>query len=461
MVVQKLSEFFGRDISQIFHRIKHHIAHAAGTYYSSGFPSAAIMVIDGIGESKSTWIGFGRGKDINQLYEIDYPDSIGFLWEKMSEFLGFSEYDAEKVMGLASYGNAHDALPAMRMVLDTSIAGTFHVNNEIILFRTGDFTKLEQLFGIPRRKKDQPLEQKHKNIAAALQHTTEEVVLNLAKEVKRLTGESRLCMAGGTALNVVANGKLAESELFDDIYIQPASNDAGGALGAAFYVYTNILGYGPPTPITHAYQGPEYSSEQISSVLFKYSDALEYRYVDNPAIEIAHILADGKLVAWFQGKMEAGPRALGHRSLLADPRHRDAMDWINSKVKKREYFRPLAPSVLEEYAQQWFETGNKIPDPAKYMLLAFKVKTEKKHLIPAVVHVDDTSRIQSVSKKTSPEYWELINEFRKLTEIPMVLNTSLNVQEPIVCTPQDAINTFLDSKIDCLVLEHYICIKKH
>ncbi|MBM3227729.1 carbamoyl transferase [Candidatus Peribacteria bacterium] len=459
--VQKLNELFHRDISSIFHYVKHHVAHAAGAYHSSGFPSAAILIVDGIGESKSTWIGAGKGKEISELSEIDYPNSIGFLWEKMSEFLGFSEYDAEKVMGLASCGDADNELPGIRMIVDSSLPGTFKVNNEIMLFRTGDFTKIEQLFSIARRKKEEPLTQKHKNIAAALQRVTEEVVLNLAKEVKEQTGERRLCMAGGTALNVASNARLAEEGLFDEIYIQPAANDAGGAVGAAFQIHTDVLGLDRPTPVPHAYQGPQYANENIAEVLAAHGDAVEYRFVEKMAEATAKLLADGKLIAWFQGKMEAGPRALGHRSLLADPRHREAMDWINSKVKRREDFRPLAPSVLEEHVQRWFETGRTIPDPAKYMLMAFKTKANKKHLIPAVVHVDDTSRIQSVSKETSPEYWQLIEEFRKLTGIPMVLNTSLNVQEPIVCSPEDAIKTFLDSKMDYLVLENYLCTRKN
>ena len=456
----KLSELFGRDIMSIFYNVRHHVAHAAGAYYSSGFPSAAILIIDGIAESKSTWVGLGEGKYIKELYEIDYPNSVGFVWEKMSEYLGFSEYDAEKVMGLAAYGDFNHQLSNMKKVIDITSQGNFRVDNEITLFRTGDFSRLEALFGVAQRKKDELINQEHKDIAAALQHITEEIVLSLAKEAKEITKENRLCLAGGTALNVVSNSKLSTSGLFREIYIQPAANDAGGALGAAFYVYTEILGYGRPTPVKDAYYGPQFSNSQILSILKTHDLTLEYRYVKNITKEAAKLIANEKLIAWFQGKMESGPRALGHRSLIADPRHKEAMDWINSKVKKREYFRPLAPSVMEEYVKNWFETDKNIPDPAKYMLMAFKAKADKKSLIPAVVHVDDTSRLQSVSKKTSPEYWNLINEFRKITGIPLVLNTSLNIQEPIVCSPEDAIKTFLDSKIDYLVLENYLCTKK-
>lgn len=460
-VLSELSKLFKKDIkeNENFFFIKHHLAHAAGTYYSSGYESAALLVADGIAESKSTWIGAGNGTEITKYFDLNYPNSLGFLWEKMSEFLGFSEYDAEKVMGLASYGDYQNEIFPMRKLVDSGSKGAFAINNDILLFRTGDFSELEKLFLIKRRNKEETLIKKHQDIAAALQFITNEIILNLAIEVKHLSGEKRLCMAGGTTLNVIANTKIAEANLFDEIYIQPPANDGGTSIGAAFYLWANILKNKRPSPVTHAYLGPAFSNDYISQIL-ENTDELEYKKADNIGEVTAKLLAEGNLVAWFQGAMEAGPRALGHRSLLADPRRPDVMDLINKKVKLREYFRPLAPSVLEEESTKWFQIGPKIPDPAYYMLMAFKVKPEKKYLIPAVVHVDDTSRIQVVNKKISPEYWGIINEFFKLTQIPMILNTSWNIQEPIVCSPEDAIKTFLRCKVEYLVLENYLCTKK-
>ncbi len=458
-VISKLSDLFGKNVTDIFNVVKHHVAHAAGAFYSSGFDSSAILIIDGIAEHYSTWLGMGDGTKIKSYYEIDYPNSLGFVWEKVSEFLGFSEYDAEKVMGLASYGNYKNELSGMTKLIDTSENGNFRVNNDMLLLRTGDFSQLEILFGVPKRNKGEELTLKHQDIAAALQHITEEIVLHLAHKLKELSSSSNLCLAGGTALNVVSNAKLVESNLFKNIYIQPEANDAGGAIGAAFYVYANILKLGRPKAVNHAYLGPDFSNEYILSVLQKHPE-LEFSFQKNITKETAKLLTAGNLIGWFQGEMEAGPRALGHRSLIADPRRSDVMDLINKKVKLREYFRPLAPSVLEEYVFDWFNILKPIPSPAYYMLLAVNVKNDKKSLIPAVVHVDGTSRIHVVNKKFSPEYWKLINEFYKLTKVPLILNTSLNIQEPIVCSPEDAINTFLRSDIDYLVLESYLCQKK-
>ena len=454
--IAELSRRWGRDLTEHFYHVKHHLAHAAGAFYSSDFPSAAILGIDGIAESNSTWVGVGKDTKLENYYEIDYPNSLGFLWEKMSEFLGFSEYDAEKVMGLASYGDYKAELAQMVQLVDSSPKTTFMINNDILLFRTGDFSALEKLFGIKRRQKDETLTKQHQNIAAAMQYVTQEIFVNLAREVKRLSGGERLCMAGGTTLNVVANGCVAQENLFDEIYIQPAANDAGGSLGAAFYLWADILKKGRPAPVPTAYLGPEFSNEQIERVL-KNEPRINYQKVTDLTGQAAGFLAEGKLVAWFQGRMEAGPRALGHRSLLADPRRTDMFDLINLKVKKREYFRPLAPSVLAEQADEWFEVPERLPDPTKYMLMTFSVKPEQRDKIPAVVHVDGTSRIHAVHRDASPRYWELISEFNKLTGIPMVLNTSLNIQEPIVCTPEDAIKTFLRSKIDYLCIGDYIC----
>ncbi len=457
-IIKKLSDLFERDISGIFNSVKHHYAHAAGAYYSSGFNSSAILVIDGIAEHNSTWLGIGKGTDIKNYYEIDYPNSIGFLWEKMSEFLGFSEYDAEKVMGLASYGNYENELNSMKELVYITEEGQFKVNNDILLFRTGDFSGLEKNFCVSSRKKGEELTSKHQDIAAAMQHMTEQIIISLAKKLKELSGEENLCLAGGTAFNVVSNTKLIQENIFKNVYIQPEANDAGGSIGSAFYFYANVLKLGKPKSVDHAYLGPKYSNEYILSVLNK-NPELNFEFIEDIGKKTAKLLTEGNLIGWFQGEMEAGPRALGHRSLIGDPRRTDIMDLINKKVKLREYFRPVAPSVLKEYVFDWFNLPNPIPNPAYYMLMAIKAKEEKKSLIPAVVHVDGTSRIQVVDNSVSPEYWNLINEFYQLTGVPMILNTSLNIQEPIVRSPEDAIKTFLKSNIDYLVLENYLCKK--
>lgn len=458
-VVTKLNELCGRDLEKDFHWIKHHVAHAAGAFYSSGFPSSAIAIIDGIGESKSAWIGMGKDRQLSEYFEVSYPNSLGFIWEKISEYLGFSEYDAEKVMGLAAYGDHQKTISRMRKIINLNGKDGFSVDNEIMLFRTGDFSGLENLFALPKRNKEEELTAAHKDIAAALQLVTEETVLSLARSAQKLSGEKRLCLAGGTALNVVANARVAQSGLFDEIYIQPAANDAGGAVGAAFYLWTNVCGNARVEPVKHAYLGPSYSNDEIKQLLDKTSE-LEFQYMNDIEKSCAQVLAEGNLVAWLHGAMETGPRALGHRSLLGDPRKADVLELINRKVKRREYFRPLAPSVLAEEAAKWFDLDSVMYDPLHYMLMAVQTKPEKSQLVPAIVHVDGSSRVHIVRKEHSARYWGLIDEFFKLTGVPMLLNTSLNIQEPIVCSPADAIKTYLSSQIDYLVLENYLCKRK-
>jgi len=446
-----------------FYYLNHHDCHAAGAYFSSGYKSAAILVIDGIAEFESTTWYRGSGTSLKKIDSIDFPNSLGFLWEKFSKYLGFSEYDASKVMGLTSYGDPAIYRKKFQELVKIKQDGTFTVDDSIIQFRNEDYSKLEKLFGLKRNKKNirhvDKTNQKYADLGATLQEATEKILLNLIKDIQKKTGLKSLCMAGGVALNCVANAKLIYSNIFEKIYIQPPADDAGGAIGAAFFVSTQILKQKRPKAVKHAYLGPKYSEKEIFSALKK-SDikCKKVRYIEK---ETAKLLASGKLVAWFQDRMEVGPRALGHRSILSDPRNKNALDLINEKVKLREPFRPLCPSFLEEQVKKWIDVGKSkdIPDPAYYMLIAFNAKPGKKKLIPAVVHVDNTSRIQVVNKKTSPKYWKLINEFFKLTKVPVVMNTSFNIQEPIVCSPEDAIKTFKRSKIDYLVMGNYLCEK--
>ncbi len=447
-----------------FHYLNHHDCHAAGTFFSSGYKSAAILIVDGIGEFESTTLYEGNGTGLKKIESLDFPNSLGFLWEKISKFLGFSAYDAAKVMGLASYGDPAVYKKNFEKLITINQDGTFIIDDSIIQFRNENYSKLETLFNLQKNnqiiRNVNEANQKYADLGATLQKITEEILLKLAQTLKQKTGLKSLCMAGGVALNCVANAKLIYADIFKEIYIQPTANDAGGAIGAAFFIWTQILKQKKPKAIKNAYLGPKYTEKEILSTL-KNSD-LKYTKVSSIEKQVAKLLAVGKLIAWFQGEMEVGPRALGHRSILSDPRNAKCLDVINEKVKLREPFRPLCPSILEEETKKWIDVGkNKyIPDPAKYMLAAFDAKPGKKKIIPAVIHVDNTSRIQIVSKKTSPKYWKLINEFYKLTKVPVLVNTSFNIQEPIICSPEEAIKTFNKSKIDYLVLENYLCERK-
>jgi len=470
-VINKLSKLSGRSVRKKFFFIPHHLCHAYSAYFHSGYDSAAIVVIDGIAEFASTWIGYGSGKNIKKLYEVDYPNSLGFFWEKMSEYLGFTEYEAAKVMGLSSYGQSLDTsyseaagslsgfgkgngkLLKMQKIVRKEPDGKFLIDNTILRFRTKDFAALEKFFGVKKRNKGDFISQEHEDIAAAMQLVTEDILVHIAREAKKRTSSENLCLSGGVALNCVSNAKLIEKNIFENIYIEPTCNDAGTAIGAAFYIWCNKLKGARPGPIPHAFLGPNYQDPEILAALEKSN--LEYKKVNEIEATVAKLLSQGKIIAFFQGAMEAGPRALGHRSILADPRNHNIREILNTKVKFRENFRPYCPSVLEKHAKNWFNV-KKLASPTKYMLAAVEAKVDKKDKIPAVVHVDGTSRIQAVNKKDFPQFWKLINEFYKITGVPLVLNTSFNIQEPIVCSPQDAVNTFKKGKIDYLVMNTFL-----
>ncbi len=455
-IPEKLSEIAGEDLAEKFQFIPHHLCHAASAFFLSPFESSAILVADGIAETSSTWLGFGSGNTIKRILEIDYPNSLGFLWEKMSEFLGFTEYDACKVMGLASYSEARKTMRKMKEIVQLEDDGTFSVNNEIMRFRTQDFGPLESLFETERRPDDVHIFAVHENIAASLQRITELALLNLTDRLQRETGSTNLCLAGGVALNCVANTRILRWSRFEQLFVQPAAHDAGTAVGAAYVLWNQRLGKPRVAPQTHDFHGPDYSNDELEAALKR--SGLVYRRHPDIETVAARLLAKGNIVGWFQGRMELGPRALGHRSLIADPRSPVIRDELNRRIKLREVFRPFCPSVLEEDARDWFEMES-VALPAYYMLMAYKVKRDRRRLIPAVCHVDGTARLQLVSKQIDPTYHRLITEFKRLTGVPMVLNTSFNIQEPIVCSPQDAIHTFLRSGMDYLVLGDHLVAK--
>ncbi len=450
-----ISELAGEAVEKKIHWIPHHLCHAASAFFVSPFSGAAILSIDGIGEISSTWLGGGEENKIEVLKEINYPNSIGFLWEKFSQFLGLGQYDASKVMGLASYGDWRKFYPQFQKLVKIYPDGNFSVDNSIMKFRLDDFGEIEELFGVKRINHPDERKISHEQIAAGLQKITNEVLLSLAHYLVKKSNSENLCLSGGVALNSVANYEIMKSGLFKNIYIQPAAHDAGTALGAAYYIWNQILGGKRGFVMEHAYWGPDYSEKEMESILIK--EAVKYKKIDNIEERTAKLLTEGNIIGWFQGKMEWGPRALGNRSLLVDPRKAELKEILNARIKKREPFRPFAPSILEEDADQWF----RIPTgcyslSAEFMEFVFPVKKDKADKIPAVVHIDGTSRIHLVRKEINPKYHRLLAEFKKLTGVPLVLNTSFNENEPIVCSPQDAVNTFKRTKMDYLVLGDFL-----
>jgi carbamoyltransferase len=432
----------------------HHQCHAASAFYPTPFREAAVLAVDGIGEANTTLLCYGQGTRVEMLKEIAYPNSLGFVWEKLSKFLGFGEYDAAKVMGLASYGDPRRYMGRFEQVIRLVPEGGFVVDNGVFRFRAEDYVPLENLFGARRRTREQDLAREHEDIAAALQEITNRVAIHLADYLHAQTGSRNLCLAGGVALNCVMNRVVYEESPFENLFVQPAAHDAGTALGAALFIWHSVLGMESRCVMDHAFWGPAFSDEEIETFL-RGEDSLIYVRVDDIERKAAELLADGNVVGWFQGAMEFGPRALGNRTLLADPRNPGMRDILNEKVKHRESFRPFAPSVLHEEADKWFEIA-KPTSASEFMLVAYPANPDFRDRIPAVVHVDGTSRIQTVRKEVNPRYHKMISEFYAMTGVPVVLNTSFNDSEPIVCTPEDAINTFKNTRIDYLAIGNYL-----
>ncbi len=444
-----------------FHYLNHHDCHAASSFFVSEYDEAAVIVIDGIGEFESTTLYKGSNNKLELLKRIEFPNSLGLLWEKISFYLGFSIYDASKAMGLSSYGNPV-LKDKMQEILTINEDGTFIVNDAIVQLRNTDCNKLETLFGLSARTslvtEITAETQGYADIALALQIATEEIFINLAKSIKKETDTKYLCLAGGVALNCVANGYLSYKKVFENFYVQPASNDAGTSIGAAYLIWHHILD-NPRIEVSKSpYLGPEYSNSEIEKTLKEHN--LIYEKHEDISSVTAKLLTEGQIISWFQGRMEIGPRALGNRSLLADPRYEETVELINVKVKHREAFRPFCPSILVERAYDWFELPKPLPEITDFMLGAFNVLPEKKDLIPAVVHFDGTCRIQTVHSKYNPRFHRLISEMERLTGIPIVLNTSFNDREPVVCSPQDAVHTFLKTRIDYLAIGNFLISKK-
>ncbi|WP_319779856.1 carbamoyltransferase [Maridesulfovibrio sp.] len=491
MLKKELAKF-GKGKYKLFFP-EHHLSHAASAFYPSPFQESAILTVDGVGEWATTTISKGSGKDIEILRELHFPHSLGLFYSAVTAFCGFKVNSGEyKLMGLAPYGNPEN--PSVKKwkdaiyetLIDVRPDGSMLLNMDYFNFATGltmfHAKKWEKLLDLPPRTPESDIAQEYMDFAWTVQSITEEIVSKLAKTTRKLTGCENLVMAGGVALNCVANGKLLKENVFDNIWIQPAAGDAGGALGAALAAWH--IGYEEERTVSASdtmqgsYLGPEFSDIDTMRVVRKYQ--APFRRIEDfkqLCSEVGGLLDDGKVIGWFQGRMEFGPRALGNRSIIGDPRNPEMQKKLNLKIKFREGFRPFAPSVMEEEISNYFD----IESPSPYMLLVAPVTEEKcfplpegygqmemydrlyvnRSEIPAITHVDNSARIQSVNKDVNPRYWELINSFREQTGCAVIVNTSFNVRgEPIVCTPNDAYACFMRTDMDYLVVGNFIFDKK-
>lgn len=446
-----IDDLLGRSLGQRLHFVPHHLAHAASAYFPSGFDRAAILTIDGIGETAASSLAKAVGTDIKTVETFEYPHSIGFIWEVFSGYLGFSHYDASKVMGLAAYGDPEVYREQFLSVMRADEVN-YGVAREFLGTHPDRFARMEAIFGPPRYE-DAEILPRHADIAAALQVATDAAVTAAVRRVKRRVPSDNLCLAGGVGLNCVTNEVVRRCGEFANVFIPSAPHDAGTAVGAAFAVHCAKDKRPPERGNATPYLGPAFRRSEILAAVK--SAGLRARRSKSPARDAAGMIAGGRIVAWFQGRMEFGPRALGNRSLLADPRRPDMRAILNQKVKHREDFRPFAPSVLAEHAEEWFEIG--MPTAShEFMLFACPVKPDKRDLIPAVLHKDGSARVQIVSRKSNPRFHELISSFHATTGVPLVVNTSFNDSEPIVCTPNDAIVTFRKSGIDALFMDDVV-----
>ena len=464
---------------------EHHQSHASAAFYPSPFEEAVILCMDGVGEwaTTSTWIG--KGNKITPLWEISFPHSLGLLYSAFTYYCGFKVNSGEyKLMGLAPYGKPIYAAKIKDKLIDIKEDGTFKLDMRYFKYHRGfrmTSQKFHKLFGSPPRNAEGRLTQFHMDLASSIQAVTEEIVIKIASSLREETGIKNICLAGGVALNCVANGKLLEKKIFKNIWIQPASGDAGSALGAALIGWHEYLNkprkVNPSDSMKGTYLGCNFSNEEIINYLKKINAPFETFQDEQLFEKIALQLEEGKVIGWFNGPMEFGPRALGGRSIIGDPRNQAMQSVMNLKIKYRESFRPFAPSVLEEDVASQFEMKNKSP----YMLFVSQVKKElcidmtneqkqlfgieklniQRSTLPAITHVDYSARVQTVSKKTNPRYYYLINAFKKLSSCPLIVNTSFNVRgEPIVCTPQDAYRCFMRTEMDTLVLQNQL-LHKH
>ena len=443
----------------------HHLSHAAHTFYTSAFEESAVLTIDGVGEWSTTSFGYAKDNSIKLTNDIRWPHSLGLFYSAFTYFLGFQVNEGEyKLMGLASYGKPRFYDSILNNLIDVKNDGSIHLDMSYFAFtydKVMTNQKFAKLFGIDPRKRDEKAEQIHYDIGASAQKVLEEILLKMVNHVYSKTKMNNLCLGGGVALNGVANYRILNEGPFDNVHIPPSPGDAGSAVGCAQYLY-HIYHKNPriieqdqsKVILENVYVGPSYSNDEIK--LFLDSKGISYEKLEKEEllVKTAQLIADGNIVGWYQGKMEWGPRALGCRSILADPRKTEMKDILNEKIKHREAFRPFAPSILEEYVTEYFEIDRISP----YMLMVAPVK--KPQEIPAVTHVDGTGRLQTVHKNANPLYYDLISEFYKITKVPVIINTSMNVMgEPIVNTPEQAFNMIVKTDMDCIVMGNYLVRK--
>jgi carbamoyltransferase len=460
-----ISEEVGVDREKILF-IPHHLSHAAGSFFCSPFNEAAILTLDGVGEWATTTLGFGKENNIELFKQIKFPHSIGLLYSAFTAFLGFKVNNGEyKVMGMAPYGNPKYKENVYKLI-DIKQDGSYRLNLDYFSFHTSidkSFNKnFVKIFGAPRNPEmENKFSQRHADIAASIQRVTEEVMIKLVKQVYNETGSTKLCLSGGVALNSVANYKILKNTPIEEIYVQPAAGDAGGALGAALYVYHSLLNKPREYIMKNVYYGARNNKEEVKEFLERNNLEYEYFQTDKDLFQtIAEELKKGKVLGFFQGKFEWGPRGLGNRSILADPRHPEMRKRVNLKIKFREGFRPFAPSVLAECAEDYFDLDVN-HYPSRFMLYVCPVREAKRDLLPAITHVDGSARPQVVFKEDNPRYFNLIESFQEISGTPVLLNTSFNLRgEPIVNTHKEAYNTFSKSGMDAIILENYLVIKE-
>jgi carbamoyltransferase len=469
-------------ITAKFHRVEHHQAHLASTYFVSPFENAALLSADGLGDFASSMWGLGSGNRMRIDGAIAFPHSLGLYYSAVTQYLGFLKFgDEYKVMGLAAYGQpAH--LESFREILRFDSNGgdfgfklgldyfTHHRTGPEMSWADSDQTPtlgrmfsdaMPRLLEAPARQPEEPLEQRHRDMAATLQARLEEVYLGMLKKLAAKTGAKAVCLAGGVAFNCVANGKIFDATPFEQVYVHPAAGDAGLAVGAAYYVWHQLLGKPRSFVLDHAYWGPGYSTAEVqSAVQASPVSRGGHTFTELPEEELlrqtAAIIADGKILGWYQGRAEWGPRALGNRSIVADPRRPEMKEILNRRIKHREIFRPFAPSILAEKTGEWFEKSY----PSPFMNLAYSVLPAKRDQIPAPTHVDGTGRLQTVAQQANPRYYALIREFERQTGVPVVLNTSFNDNEPIVCRPEEALDCYLRTQMDALVLGNFLITRQ-
>ena len=460
------------------HKIEHHLAHLSSAFHVSPFDEAAVVSVDGFGDFASAAWGIGHGSDITIEGRVYFPHSLGLFYESLTHYLGFPYYgDEYKVMGLAPYGKPL-YLDEMRRIVRLMPNGTFQLGLPYFRHHTeetpyqwenaapqaGDLFSpaLEELLG-PRRRPQDPLEDRHRDIARSVQAMYEEAFFHLIGPLHQRYGLSDIALAGGCAMNSVANGKIRRMTPFRRVYVQSAAGDAGGAIGAAYVVW-HRLGGARSFVMEHAFWGPEFSPAEIMRLLAERREEIaqsgctveEIPDEDELCRRAARAIAEGAVLGWFQGRMEWGPRALGNRSILCDPRRADMKAILNAKIKRRELFRPFAPSVLSEAVGEWFEEDDAVP----FMMQVFQIREDKRAQIPAVTHVDGSGRLQTVCRHANPRYYRLIECFRELTGVPMVLNTSFNENEPVVCRPDEALNCFLRTKMDALIMGDFAIVRR-